>query len=206
MYARLLIATACSAMMLSCAQSGENDAIASRPQLSEFNGLLNRTGTDTMLSQGTYTVFAPVNGSFAAFPQERYPYLYQTSQYMNTQEWTKNIAHNHVVPGEVYLGDVVRRRGGVYSINNHFITVTETSKGIFYVNGHKVLNMSSLGNGILYEVDGVIANPWELVEVIPTTYVPAPQGTTIIVPQDTQVIMEEQAPDGARTTTIVPTR
>lgn len=181
----------------------EKAAIAARSELSEFNALLDRTNGEAMLNEGTYTVFAPVNEGFAALPAEKYPYLYRDSRYPQTREWTTNLAKNHIARGEIHLDNVTG--GGIFASNGRFLSVVESPRGTFYVDGHKVLSMNMLGGGILYEIDGVIAKPWEVVEVVRDP-AQTSANTTILVPEDSQVVVEDETEFGTHTTTIMPSR
>lgn len=182
------------------------EAINTRDELNAFQAFLERTGTKAMLDQGTYTVFAPVNQAFNSLPKTKYPYLYSTG-YPGYADMARDIARNHIVSGAVYLPHDVDRKGGVFSVDNRFIPIAEGAKNDYFVDGHRVLSTRMMGDDILYVIDGVIAKPWEMTEIIPVPAATVAGGagdTTILVPENSQVVLEEElAPGQSRTTTII---
>jgi uncharacterized surface protein with fasciclin (FAS1) repeats len=176
--------------------------IASKSELSQFNDLIDHTGTANLFS-GNYTVFAPVNDSFSRYPSDRYPYLYGASP--GNEDLAAKVVKNHVVPGTVFLDSVTAQKGGVFSVDGRFIAIAESPKGTFWVDGHRVVNARALGAGMFYEIDGLIAKPWETAEIVQAPSPSAGGDTTIVVPPGADVTVQQNAaPDGSTTTTISP--
>lgn len=164
--------------------SGLNSTINERSDIGQFRSLINRTHVVENLPQGTYTVFAPNDGAMAKIDSTTYPCFY-SDQCLTEQE---NIVRNHIVKGEINLGDVARGEGGVYAINKHRISVSEPTKGEFYVDGHKVISQNLTSGGMLYVIEGVVASPLELSE-LKTLKSPIVQTTT------EKTIVETKNPD-----------
>jgi hypothetical protein len=149
------------------------DAIKRRPDLSSFYQALVNTGVNRELrADATYTVFAPTNEAFAKLTAEKYPCFYAAS----CRSEIADVMRNHIVPGEVHVTDVVRQRGGLYSIDKRFIAVAAPA----VVGGRNVTSTNLLAGGILYKIDGLIANERELAafQYPQYTYLPGEQVTT----------------------------
>jgi len=157
----LLISTALSCISVGAYAAfgtGLNDTINERSDLTTFRSVAAHTRVVENLPTGTYTVFAPSDEAFTAVPAEKYPCLYSDQCVAEQAE----ILKNHIVQGEINLGDVTRGAGGVYAIDKRHITISEPTKGEFYVDGHKVISSNLTSSGMLYVIDGVIATPQEL--------------------------------------------
>ena len=126
------------------------------------------------LPTATYTVFAPVDSAFVQIPSDKYPCFY-TDHCIPEQE---AIVRNHIVKGEINLGDFARGEGGVYAINKRRIAISEPTKGEFYVDGHKVLSQNLTSGGMLYVIEGVVATPQELSELNQPKTMPLVETTT----------------------------
>jgi len=135
------------------------DAIKSRPDLSTFYQALINTGVNHELRPDmSYSVFAPTNQALARISQEQYPCFYRAA----CREEVAMIVRNHIIPGKVYIDDAAKQKGGLYSIGGRFVTIGEPFRNDYAVAGNNVLYMAWYGSGILYKIDGVIANPLEL--------------------------------------------
>lgn len=135
------------------------NAIKNRADLSTFYQALVNTGVNRELSENRrYTVFAPTNEAFARIRQDSYPCFYMTA----CRAEVAQILRNHIVPGDVYMADAVKQKGGVFSISNRKVNVSEPFRNDYAVDGQNVLYTSWFNSGILYKIDGVIANPREL--------------------------------------------
>jgi len=149
------------------------NAIKSRPDLSQFYQAMVNTGVANELYEGVaYTVFAPTNAAFARIAPDKYPCFYSAQ----CKDEVAAIIRHHIVPGEAYVDTIVQHQGGVYSINHRFIAVAEPYKHDYTADGHDVLSEMMLGNGILYKIDGVIVNDYDLAEVAKPVYVQVAEG------------------------------
>lgn len=137
------------------------NAIKKQEDLTSFYEALYNTGVmDELGPHTSYTIFAPVNEAFAAIAYDTYPCFYSRQ----CRGEVANIVRNHFVVGEVNLKEATSHKGGVYSMDKRFISVAHAGKGkeSFMVDGHKVLSTHQLAGGVLYRIDGVIANDVEL--------------------------------------------
>ena len=132
-------------------------AIASRPELSQFNLALHKTGVINELNGTNYTVFAPNNAAFAKLTKRKYPCLYSPE----CTDEVAEIVRNHIVPGEVHVSDSVRG-DAVFSIDQTHLHVFEPHKGRYTVEGKKIVSQNQLAGNMLYVIDGVIADKDEL--------------------------------------------
>lgn len=200
-------------MMSSTALAGNTveDALKDRKDLSVFYQALVNTGVINELNNGPYTIFAPTNEAFSQITQDKYPCFYSNQ----CREEVATILRHHIVPAEEHVSDVVRQKGGVYSINDRYINIAEPYKQHFTADGHEIETQNQLLGGVLYRIDGVIANESEMAEfrtmkeipvtVLPTTtekivtektyYLPSearlmPQSTTV-----TRTITTEPVPN-----------
>ena len=154
---------AAMAVLVSSA-SAENinltDALVSRPELSEFQAALVATDVIKELNPKTsYSIFAPTNeyldkvvkGEPSCLDSERCK-----------AEMTV-ILRNHIVAGAVHLSDVAKQGAAVLSsINGHTITVTALPNGGFTADGNAITMQQSIAGGVmLYEINGLLANPQE---------------------------------------------
>ena len=182
--------------------NGLNSTINERNDLGQFRDLINRTHVVDNLPAGRYTVFAPVDGAFIDINSDKYPCFYSTQ----CESEQADILRNHIVEGEVNLDDTARASGGVYAIDKHRVSISEPTKGQFYVDGHKVLSSNLTSGGMLYVIDGVIASPQELSDlrqlktpvVVETTEkttverkIPAPDSSAITTTKTTTTVTNE---------------
>ncbi len=142
------------------------NALKNRPNLSVFYEALVNTGVINELREGqAYTILAPTNDAFAQITQEQYPCFYS----VQCREEVKGILRNHIVEGERQLN----RRGGMFSIDHRHISIAEPYKQHYTVDGNKVLTTNQLAGGIIYQIDGVIANDNEMLSFWNMKVVPA---------------------------------
>jgi len=178
------------------------NVIKSRPDLSQFYQALVNTGVNNELNADvSYTVFAPTNAAFAKIAPEKYPCFYSAQCRAEVAE----IVRHHIIPGQVYVDTIVQHEGGIYSINKRFITVAEPYKHNYAVDGHNVLSEAMLGGSILYRIDGVIANDYDLAKVEQPQYIPVTQGETTTTTTKNTVVdnvcpPSENCPDEVSTT------
>jgi len=151
--------------------AGVENAIKSRPELYSFYQALVNTGVNHELNAGvSYTIFAPTNEAFSRIRQDKYPCFYSVECRLQVAE----IVRNHIIPGKVYIKDIAKQEGGIFSIGGRIVRIGEPSKDDYAVDGNNVLHMSSFGGGgILYKIDGVIVNPRELASLQDAEYASA---------------------------------
>ncbi len=149
-------------------------ALKERPELSIFYKALMASGVNHDLNSGrAYTIFAPTNDAFSRLGQKEYACFYTAE----CPELVAEIVRNHIIPGEVYIGDATDRVGGFYSIGR-FVDVGELFRNDYAVDSHYSLDMWQIPGGVLYEIDGVIANPGEL-ELLHEVSQPPEQTTSV---------------------------
>lgn len=135
------------------------NGIKSRSDVSTFYQALVNTGVNHELQPGmTYTVFAPTNEAMARITQADYPCFYMTE----CRAEVANIVRNHIAPGEIHVDDKAHYSAGAYSINRRFVTMGELSRNDYTVDGNPVLSAGWFPGGLIYKIDGVIANKQEL--------------------------------------------
>jgi len=168
---RMLAALTVSVSVLSlastpalAANSAIMNALAKRPELSQFKAALENTGVINELNESTtYTVFAPTNDAFAKISPEQYPCFYSS----HCKDEVAQIVRNHIVRGEVPLSTSGPTRTAVFAIDNRQVVIGEPTVGHFTVDGQNVLSSRQLMRGVLHEIDGVIATPIELSAIPP---------------------------------------
>jgi len=171
------LAFACGASAAYADNTDVENAIKSRPDLSSFYQELIATGVNHDLIPGqSYTIFAPTNGAFSEIHQKQYPCFYKAE----CQAEVAAIIRNHIIPGEVRIDDAVKHEGGLFSIGSRLVNIAAPSKDNYAVDGNKVISTSSFGSGILYKIDGVIANPHELALLQDEEYASTTKEDTII--------------------------
>lgn len=178
------------------------NALKSRPDLSEFyRGLVNTGVIHELAPDVSYTVFAPTNAAFAGIPVDRYPCFYSQT----CREEVAEILRHHIMAGQVYVDTVAQHQGGVYSINKRFVAISEPSRNDYTVDGHAVLTEFMLGEGVLYRINGVIANDYDLAKVETPKYTPVAAQTTTTTTTEKKVTDKvcppgEDCPDTVSTT------
>lgn len=134
------------------------DALASRPELSEFKAALVATDVIKELNpQVAYSIFAPTNVYLAKVIQGEPSCL--DSERCKAEMTV--ILRNHIVAGAVHLSDVAKQGAAVLSsINGHTITINALPNGGFTADGNAIIKQQSIAGGVmLYEINGLLANP-----------------------------------------------
>ncbi len=180
----LLLGVACSALLATSAQARNatvENALKSRPDLSDFyNGLVSTGVIDELKPDQPYTVFAPTNAAFDKISASSYPCFYSPQCKADVAQ----VLRGHIVPGEKHLSDIGTDKGGIlslYSIDHQHITASEISPGTYTVEGCNVLSENQLLGGVLYKVNGVIADDKEMAKF------EAPSSVTVISPPPTNM-------------------
>jgi len=106
--------------------------------------------TDTLASQGPYTVFAPTDEAFAQLPEGALDYLLQPEN----RDVLRQVLTYHVISGEVPASDV--RTGAVESLGGG-LAVRVTSDNRVIVNNASVVQPNiEANNGIIHAVNRVL--------------------------------------------------
>lgn len=135
------------------------NAIKARPELASFYEALTVTGVNQELQEGkSYTVFAPTNAAFAAITKDQYPCFY--SEQCKAQ--IADVVRNHIVPGENHVDDIVKQKGVLFSIDKRQIPIGMPNPDKYTADGRNIVRISGIRGGMLYNIDGVIANQQEL--------------------------------------------
>jgi len=158
------------------------DALRKRADLSSFYQALVETGVNHELNANTtYTVFAPTNEALARISRNQYPCI----QAMSCKAEIAAIVRNHIVQGAVNLDDESSQRGRLVSISGRYVAIGELSRNGYAVDGNNIIYATSLGNSMLYKIDGVIANPVELASLQYPVYAPVQEKKIIRTTQKT---------------------
>lgn len=168
-FASLAASTSLFALTAEARNEYIENAIKSRPELSSFyEGLVN-TGVINELNSGVpYTIFAPTDEALAELSSEKYPCLYSEQ----CREEAANILRNHIVPQEVNFNSPGEK--GVFSIDKNLIRLGQPRKGNYTADGFNIVGQHQLAGGVIYEIDGVIADARELSAVSQLKYISAP--------------------------------
>lgn len=165
-----------------------------RPDLSVFYQAMIDTGVNQELSDGvSYTIFAPTNEAMAHMLPPSYPCTYDST----CRAAVTDIVRNHIVVGEVGFNPSLR--GTVFSIDREPLTLGEPFRGRLTVNGYRVLSQYQLAGGVIYRLDGVLANRREMAALSPAPYPYGAAGTETVTER---VYYSPQGnPDGVSQTT-----
>lgn len=168
-FASLVASTSLFALSAEARNEYIENAIKERPELSSFyEGLVNTGVINEMNSGVPYTIFAPTNDALAELSSEKYPCLYSEQ----CREEAADILRNHIVPGEVNFSSPGEK--GAFSIDKTLLRLGEPRKGDYTVDGHNVVGQSQLAGGVIYEIDGVLADAKELSAVSQLKVIAAP--------------------------------
>jgi uncharacterized surface protein with fasciclin (FAS1) repeats len=134
------------------------DSLKRRDDLSVFYQALVDTGVADELQDGKdYTIFAPTNESFEKITREKYPCFY-------TPECKQEVAailRNHIVEGAIFVDRA--RTTNLRSLNDQrVINIAQPHKNNYSVDGKAIIYTMSFTSGILYKIEGVIADKMEL--------------------------------------------
>ncbi|MGL5195579.1 MAG: fasciclin domain-containing protein [Chroococcales cyanobacterium] len=109
--------------------------------------------TDTLSSEGPFTVFAPTDEAFAALPEGTLEQLLQPEN----RELLVQILTYHVVEGSVMSGDLSTSE--VPSIEGSAINVTVADEGVMVNSANVVQADIEASNGVIHVIDRVILPP-----------------------------------------------
>lgn len=106
--------------------------------------------TDTLKSEGPFTVFAPTDEAFAALPEGTVENLLKPE---NRDKLTAILTH-HVVAGKIMAADVAP--GEVETVNGSKITISNKD-GKVMIGGAKLIAKDQEGsNGVIHVIDAVL--------------------------------------------------
>jgi uncharacterized surface protein with fasciclin (FAS1) repeats len=153
-------------------------ALSARAELSAFYDVAQRTGVLAELNSNTpYTILAPTNEAMADLNVDKYACFAAGKCGAEIAD----IIRNHFIPGEVnFHGPSVN---AVFSIDKTHVNISQPSKGRFRVDGHKVTKTYQLFPGMLHEINGIIASPQEMVNLVRLEYVPVAEVQTEVIKQ-----------------------
>ncbi|MBN2699463.1 MAG: fasciclin domain-containing protein [Bacteroidales bacterium] len=128
--------------------------IASNPQYSEFAGILETTGLNSLLSvRGPFTVFLPTNDAMEAYYTEN-----GVSSYTDfSEEFLKDLAMNHMVPSRMETGDF--GLGAIRDLNalgDYLVTEFDGAEIIVNKQSLIIKRNISAANGVIHLIDRVI--------------------------------------------------
>jgi uncharacterized surface protein with fasciclin (FAS1) repeats len=177
------------------------NALAKRADLSGFYQALLNSGVNHELQAGRpYTVFAPTDAALSRFSQIDYTCFQDDA----CRQDVAILVRNHIVPGELHVEDIVRQRGGVYTLDNRFVNIGQPSRNNYAVEGNRILSASQHGRNVLYKIDGVIVTPDELALLKYPHYAYEPAHVTTSmreVPEPSPCLADGCPQSVARTTT-----
>lgn len=107
--------------------------------------------TDTLNSEGSYTVFAPTDDAFAKLPEGTIPTLLKPEN----KESLKGILLYHVVPGHFHASDVLKMTS-LPTVNGQRLDIAAGEKGATVDNAKIVITDIETSNGIIHVIDAVV--------------------------------------------------
>ncbi len=137
-----------------------DNALNNCDELSEFKKALVATGVIEELDpKASYSIFAPTNEYLAKIIKGEPSCL--SSQQCKAEMAT--ILRNHIVEGTINLREVAKQKTMVLSsISGHLITIAVLPNGDIIADGNDITMQQPMAGGVmLYEINGLIANPQE---------------------------------------------
>ncbi|MFN7056852.1 fasciclin domain-containing protein [Hyphomonas sp.] len=129
---------------------------AGTPELSTLAAAIAAAGlTETLNSEGPFTVFAPTNEAFAALPAGTLDQLLLPE----SRDALTDILGYHVVLGQVMAADVPDAEAGVAtaSVAGLDLSVRREADGSVMVNQYRVTGADiQASNGVVHIIDGVL--------------------------------------------------
>jgi uncharacterized surface protein with fasciclin (FAS1) repeats len=107
--------------------------------------------TETLNSDGSYTVFAPTDAAFAKLPKGTVETLLKAEN----KESLKGILLYHVVPGHFHATDVVKMPSLV-TANGQRLDVVISEEGAKIDNANIIITDIETSNGIIHVIDAVV--------------------------------------------------
>jgi uncharacterized surface protein with fasciclin (FAS1) repeats len=111
--------------------------------------------TDTLMSPGPFTVFAPTDDAFAKLPRENLQKLLQTEN----KEKLKKILIHHLVDGRATSRDFLGKRLEAATMDGGSLLIDATKTAVT-IDGVRVVKTDIIAdNGIIHVIDTVLAPP-----------------------------------------------
>jgi len=182
--------------------------IESLNDLSMFDEGLSNTGVSSELHDNQhYTIFAPINSSFADIPPSIYPCFYEAP----CRPQIAILLRDHILSGRYDLEELADFDKKPQTLGGRSVHVEEPFKGDFKVNGHTILSKAEFNGNIIYRIDGLLATsadltPFRIAKTEPPALVRSSVTTyvTPLTPDSLAPIPSPGAVDTAtQTTTIV---
>jgi len=104
--------------------------------------------TDTLKSQGPYTVFAPTDEAFAKLPPETWNALIKDKVKL------AQVLSHHIVPGKILVADV--KPGPTKTVDGSSITLTSDNGKITVDNANVIQSDVVADNGVIQAIDAVV--------------------------------------------------
>lgn len=129
-----------------------SETIASNPDLSTLNGLVQKAGLADMLKTGgPYTVFAPTNEAFKAVPAKTLDDLGKDPAKL------KAVLQYHVVPAKVMAAEV--KPGNVKTAEGGNVAVSKAGEFVTVEDAMVQKADIAATNGVIHTVDRVLMPP-----------------------------------------------
>lgn len=145
---------------LSITTTAPMDLLAVAAEQGMFTSLLQAVATamltETLQSEGPYTLLSPTDDAFAALPQGAAAAL------LNDEEALLRLLQHHVVDGRVDIAAAVAE-GRLQTLAGDIVPVLEREDGTIQVDGAAVITPDiEADNGLLHALDGVLLPPAEI--------------------------------------------
>jgi transforming growth factor-beta-induced protein len=127
------------------------DIAANSPSFKTLTAALKAAGlTDTLASEGPFTVFAPTDAAFAALPKGTLEKLLLPEN----KDLLVKVLTYHVVPGKLLAKDL--KAGPLTSVEGASIAVKVGSQGVMVNNATVATADVKASNGVIHAIDKVI--------------------------------------------------
>lgn len=146
------IASVLALMLLSATNVSAADIIDTANSSGSFKTFVAATKaaglTETLKSQGPYTVFAPTDEAFAKLPAET------LSELMKDKVKLAQVLSHHIIPGKIMVADV--KPGLTKTVDGSSITL-KSDNGMITVDGANVIQSDVVAdNGVIQAIDAVV--------------------------------------------------
>lgn len=153
---RTLLAAACALSLVGCASTPSTgnlaDTVARQPTLSTFSGLVAQAGlSETLKSDGPFTVFAPTNDAFKAVPAST------MSDLTKNPDKLKAVLSYHIVAGKTMAADV--RNSQVKTLNGASVALSKAGDFVTIESAAVVSADALAPNGVVHSIDTVLLPP-----------------------------------------------
>lgn len=166
------------------------DIAAGDPRFSTLSAAVQAAElTETLKSEGPFTVFAPTDDAFAKLPAGTLDELLKPE---NKQQLIDILLY-HVVPGKISASDVVKVSNATTALGQD-ITV-KVDMGNVYINDAKVILTDIIAsNGIIHVIDTVILPPTPQADIVDTAIADGRFKTLVAALQAAELVETLKAP------------